>query len=287
MTHTNRLRIGLTANLLPADPDRRFYPPFALFYAEESMTALFARAGALTYLLPEPVDAPGAPTPDDVVADLDALVLTGGEDVAPATYGRAPLRPEWVGQQRRDAYELALVHAALDAGVPVWGICRGHQLLNVALGGTLIGDLATEVPGALDHRHQQRYHRNRHTVELVAGTALAGLYPTTTVATVNSVHHQAIDALGAGLVVEARCPHDAVVEAVRLEGSEPGSAQWAVGVQWHPEFDHAAASEGGLPADHLDATPLLDEFLAAAAAARAQREGRRGSDVSTGGGVDS
>lgn len=266
MTAGPRLRIGLTANFLPPDPARRFYPPFALWYVEESMVGLFARAGALAYVLPEPVDAPGAPAPADVVADLDGLVLTGGEDVAPATYGAAPLRPEWAGQQRRDTYEIDLVRAALDAGVPVLGICRGHQLLNVAMGGTLIGDLPTERPDAVEHRNQDRYHHTRHPLELVAGSGLAALYPATTRATVNSVHHQAIDGLGSGLVVEARCPDDGVIEAVRLEGSAPGSARWAVGVQWHPEFDHPARLEGGLPDDHLDATPLLDEFLGAAEA---------------------
>lgn len=264
MSNSARLRIGLTANLLPPDPGRRFYPPFALWYGEESMVSLFSRAGALAYLLPEPVDAPGAPTAVDVVADLDGLVLTGGEDVAPTTYGHEPLRPEWSGQPRRDAYELALVRAALDAGVPVLGICRGHQLLNVAMGGTLVGDLPSQRPETVEHRNQQRYHHTRHAIELVAGTGLAALYPGTTRASVNSVHHQAIDELGDGLVVEARCPDDGVVEAVRLGGSAPGSAGWAVGVQWHPEFDRATDLDGGLPDDHLDATPLLDEFLAAA-----------------------
>lgn len=276
MTTSARLRIGLSANLLPPDPDRRFYPPFALWYVEESMSALFSRAGALAYLLPEPVDAPGAPTAADVVADLDGLVLTGGEDVAPTTYGATPLRPEWAGQPRRDVYELALVRAALDAGMPVLGICRGHQLLNVAMGGTLVGDLPSQQPDALEHRNQVRYHHTRHEIELVAGSELAAHYPHTTLATVNSVHHQAIDELGDGLVVEARCAADGVIEAVRLEGSAPGSARWAVGVQWHPEFDHAAAHDGGLPADHLDTTPLLHEFLAAARS----RPGRDGGDAS-------
>ena len=269
MTPGARLRIGVTANLLAPDPGRRFYPPFALWFAEESMVALFSRAGALAYVLPEPVDSPGAPTAADVVADLDGLVLTGGEDVAPTTYGHEPLRPEWSGQPRRDAYELDLLRAALEAGVPVLGICRGHQLLNVAMGGTLIGDLPTLRPDAVEHRNQERYHQTRHAVELVAGSGLAGLYPGTTRATVNSVHHQAIDVLGDGLLVEARCPDDGIIEAVRLEGSAPRSRRWAVGVQWHPEFDHAAALAGGLPADHLDAAPLLGEFLGAAAARHA------------------
>lgn len=279
MTPGARLRIGVTANLLAPDPGRRFYPPFALWFAEESMVALFSRAGALAYVLPEPVDAPGAPTAADVVADLDGLVLTGGEDVAPVTYGHEPLRPEWAGQPRRDAYELALVHAALERGVPVLGICRGHQLLNVAMGGTLIGDLPTLRPDAVEHRNQERYHHTRHAVELVAGSGLAALYPGTTRASVNSVHHQAIDVLGTGLVVEARCPDDGVIEAVRLEGSAPGSPRWAVGVQWHPEFDHPARIEGGLPDDHLDATPLLDEFLEAARARPANQDAGSGTGV--------
>lgn len=267
----SRLRIGLSANLSDPDPDRTFYPPFPLAFVEESMVALFARHGALVYVVGTHADVDGAPGPAEVVDDLDGLVVTGGADVAPTSYGQQPLQPQWEGQARRDQRELALVDAALGSGVPVLGICRGHQLLNVALGGTLMQDIATQTASDIEHRHQQRYHRNRHHIELVEGSVLAAMHPGVRRATVNSVHHQAIDTLGAGLVVEAVCPDDGIIEAVRLAGSEPGSTRWAAGVQWHPEFDHATAATDGLPPDHLDATPLVEEFLATA---RSRQEAR-------------
>lgn len=266
-----RLRIGLSANVLDPDPDRRFYPRSHLVYAEDSMTRLFARHGALVFVVPLPDDAPAAPGLDEVVAELDAVVLTGGADIAPETYGQEPLRPEWAGQRTRDVYEIDLVRAALDAGKPVLGICRGHQLLNVALGGTLWQDIATQTGSDLTHRSQERYHHNRHDISLVEGSALAALYPGRTRATVNSVHHQAIAEVAPSLVIEATCPIDGVIEAVRLAGSDPGSDRWAVGVQWHPEFDAVAATEGALPPDALDATPIVEEFLAAARHARERR----------------
>lgn len=258
-----RPRIGLSANLADPDPDRPFYPPFNLVYVEESMAALFARTGALVYAVPPPIEHPGAVSVADVIADLDGLVITGGADVAPTTYGHEPQRPQWAGQARRDAYEIALVHAALDVGVPVLGICRGHQLLNVALGGTLIQDIATEVGDTVTHRDQHAYHHIRHRIELMEGSALARHHHGTT-ASVNSIHHQAIGELAADLVIEAVCPDDGIIEAVRLAGSAEGSNRWAAGVQWHPEFDFVTAQTTGLPDDHLDATPLITEFLTTA-----------------------
>ncbi len=266
-----RLRVGLSANLLVPDPDRRFYPHSTLAYAEDWMTRLFARAGALVFIVPFPDGSPTAPGLDEVVDELDAVVMTGGADVAPETYGEEPLEPQWAGQRERDVYEIDLVRAALESGTPVLGICRGHQLLNVALGGTLFQDIATQTGSALDHRSQERYHHNRHDISFVDGSGLAALYPGRTGGSVNSVHHQAIATLAPSLVVEATCPLDGIVEAVRLEGSAPGADRWAVGVQWHPEFDAAAEAEGDLPADALDATPIVEEFLAAARHVRERR----------------
>jgi putative glutamine amidotransferase len=269
-----RLRIGLSANYLAPDADRRFYPHSWLLYAEQHMVTMLAGTGALVYLIPPPVVASTADTaasvvaatsmatPADVAADLDALVLAGGADVAPSTYGAEPLQPQWAGQPERDHYEISLLRAFIDAGRPVLGICRGHQLLNVALGGTLYQDLATELDTQLEHRSQERYHRNLHDVAIEPGSGLAALYPDQPTGTVISVHHQAICDLAPGLSVEARCTTDDIIEAVRLDRSAVGAPQWAVGVQWHPEFEGI-----GPPATPLlAAAPLLDEFMAAAAA---------------------
>ncbi|GAB1334658.1 gamma-glutamyl-gamma-aminobutyrate hydrolase family protein [Streptomyces sp. E-15] len=179
---------------------------------------LVQRAGGLTAMLPP--DAPERAAA--AVARIDGLVIAGGPDVDPARYGAecspltGPLAPE------RDAWELALVEAALAAGVPLLGICRGMQLLNVALGGTLVQHLDghAEVVGVF----------GRHPVKPVPGTLYGGLVPEEV--TVATYHHQAVERLGEGLVPSAYAA-DGTVEAVEL----PADRGWVLGVQWHPERD--------------------------------------------------
>jgi putative glutamine amidotransferase len=181
--------------------------------------------------------------------------MHGGADVWPGTYGEKPLRPEWHGDRVRDEYEIALVKAFSAAGKPVFGICRGVQLLNVAHGGTLYQDIRTQKPGALVHRNAEIYDLNFHEVDILPGTRLAQLLPAGR-HKINSVHHQGIKDLAPGFVVEAVSPMDGVVEAIRHTGGP-----WVAGVQWHPEFHRP---ELGV----VDDTPLLHDFLEAARAAR-------------------
>ncbi|WP_418956094.1 gamma-glutamyl-gamma-aminobutyrate hydrolase family protein [Streptomyces tritici] len=155
-----------------------------------------------------------------VVARLDALVVAGGADVEPVRYGAEPDPRTGPPARERDAWELALVEAALASGTPLLGICRGMQLLNVARGGTLVQHLDghVEAVGVI----------GRHEVKPVPGTLYAALVPEA--ASVPTYHHQAVDRLGAGLAPSAYA-EDGTVEAVELPG--PG---WALGVQWHPEM---------------------------------------------------
>lgn len=193
----------------------------------------------------------------DYAAALDGLVLQGGNDVAPETYGETPLHPDWAGDRVRDRYEIELIDAFIRAGKPVFGVCRGLQLLNVMHGGTLLQDIATQRPASRRHREPGRYERHFHEVEFVPGTRLAGLYPGIRRATTNSIHHQGIKDLAPDFVVEAVCPEDGMVEAIRRRG--PG---YVAAVQWHPEFHDPASGTT------LDDTPMLQDFLAAARAAR-------------------
>jgi putative glutamine amidotransferase len=195
----------------------------------------------------------------DYAAALDGLVLQGGNDVAPETYGETALHPDWAGDAVRDRYEIELIAAFVKAGKPVFGVCRGLQLLNVMFGGTLLQDISTQRPESRTHREPGMYERHFHEVELVPGTRLAQLYPGVKRATANSIHHQGIKDLAPDFVVEARCPEDGMIEAVRRRG--PG---YVAAVQWHPEFHD--------PADPVtfDDGPMLDDFLAAARAARDQ-----------------
>ncbi|MFI9763554.1 gamma-glutamyl-gamma-aminobutyrate hydrolase family protein [Streptomyces sp. NPDC051963] len=177
---------------------------------------LVQAAGGLAAMLPpdDPERAAAA------VARIDALVIAGGPDVEPVRYGAERDARTGPPARARDAWELALIDAALAARVPLLGVCRGMQLLNVALGGTLVQHLDghAEVVGVF----------GRHSVKPVPGTLYAGVAPEETV--VPTYHHQAVDRLGVGLVVSAYAV-DGTVEAVELP-----SRGWVLGVQWHPEM---------------------------------------------------
>ncbi|MEV6839168.1 gamma-glutamyl-gamma-aminobutyrate hydrolase family protein [Streptomyces sp. NPDC051133] len=178
---------------------------------------LVQRAGGLAALLP----------PDDpelaaaAVARLDGLVIAGGPDVDPARYGAGRDPRTGPPAEARDTWELSLIRAALDAGTPLLGVCRGMQLLNVALGGTLVQHLDghAEVVGVF----------GGHPVKPVPGSLYAGIVPEET--TVPTYHHQAVDRIGAGLVPSAHAV-DGTVEALEL----PADRGWVLGVQWHPEM---------------------------------------------------
>jgi putative glutamine amidotransferase len=131
--------------------------------------------------------------------------------------------------RRRDDFELELTREALRRDTPVLGICRGQQVLNVATGGTLVQDIPSTVAGAMKHEGKGPRHRPSHQVEVSASSRLRAILGQVTVS-VNSIHHQAVERLGEGLVVSARCPEDGVVEGLEMPGR-----RFVVGVQWHPE----------------------------------------------------
>lgn len=244
------MNIGISACFFHADPNRPIFTGKTLVYAEKSLVHWVMSDGDLAFLLP--------PRPDHValeryVAELDGLVLEGGSDVCPATYGEQPLRPEWNGDHVRDLYEIELVRAFVAAGKPVLGVCRGMQLLNVAFGGTLWQDIRTQVDGSLVHRDAALYDQLFHTIRLEPGTELAALYGGTGPYTVNSVHHQGVKVLAEQFVVEARSVDDGIIEAIRWTGPS-----FVMGVQWHPEFQDARETR------LLDTKPLLRSFLTAA-----------------------
>jgi putative glutamine amidotransferase len=257
------LLIGVSARIYyPAGPvlDLGGVWTKTLHYLEQSVAHWVMRGGALPVMVPA-VDAQSIVKRSEIelahyAEALDGLVLQGGNDLAPESYGETPLKPEWAGDRVRDRYEMELVQAFQAAGKPVFGICRGFQLLNVLHGGTLLQDIPTQRPASRAHRDGPSYERHFHEVEIVEGTRLAQLYPGVRRAKVNSIHHQGIKDLAPGFEVEARCPEDGMIEAIRRRG--PG---YLAAVQWHPEFhdtEHGTFDDGA----------LLDEFLAAARAAR-------------------
>lgn len=259
-----RLKIGISACFMHADPARQLFTGKTLQYVEQSIAHWVMSTGALAVMIPSPS---GATQRGDVTLDhyadwLDGLVLHGGADVSPLSYGEKPLQEKWAGDKIRDEYEIDLVAAFERHGRPVFGVCRGLQLLNVAFGGTLYQDIETQVPEALRHRDAQIYDNNFHGVEFAAGSRLASLYPQGRRATVNSIHHQAIKDLAPGFEIEALSYDDGIIEAIRRSDA---SRPYLAAVQWHPEFHR-------LESDTIDDAALLEDFLAAAAAARRQAQ---------------
>ncbi len=214
-----RPRIGLTAGTRAGDRTARSTLNCAYLHA-------VIQAGGVPLILPREIGSLGAPA---ALEGLAALLLTGGEDIAPAAYG-APAHPRLeTTDPERDAFELALFRAAWERGLPVLAICRGIQLVNVALGGTLWQDLPSEQPGTLQHSHPGERVDRVHSVSVVPGTRLARALGLTT-HQVNSFHHQALRRIAPGLVPSARAP-DGIIEGLEA----PAEGPWLLAVQWHPE----------------------------------------------------
>ena len=249
------LRIGLSARIYHPQAGARGLQSKSLQYLEQSVAHWVMSRDVMVFMIPS-VSGDGqvhrsSIRLSDYAEYLDGLVLQGGADISPQCYGEEPLHPDWAGDRVRDAYEMELLHEFMESGKAVLGICRGAQLINVALGGTLHQDIATQVPGAAAHVHDD-YDRYSHSIGWDDTSGFARLYPGLSGGRVVSIHHQSIKTLGKGLRIEAASADDGVVEAVRLEGRN-----YVLGVQWHPEFHPPGA------ADLLDCTPILDEFLAA------------------------
>jgi putative glutamine amidotransferase len=182
------------------------------------------QAGGLPLVLAgRPEDAP------HYVERMQALLLTGGADIDPAHYGEPRHQTVTDVHPGRDAFELALVGEALRRDLPILAICRGHQLLNVATGGTLFQDIPSQVQAAADHDPDTERWEVCHEVEVLPGTRLRSILGRDRVA-VNSFHHQAVKDLGRGLVTSARGADDGIIE-----GMEMPDRRFAIGVQWHPE----------------------------------------------------
>lgn len=179
----------------------------------------------------------------EIVEVLDGLVLSGGEDVDPVHYGEEahPTVAKNIDPMR-DAQEIALYRLARERGLPVLGICRGIQLINVALGGTLWQDLPSDKPDGLPHNQPDGRDARTHSVEVTPGSRLARALGGTRF-DVNSFHHQAIRDLAPGLLVTAHAP-DGEIEGVESPGTDP----WLLAVQWHPEefHHHEVAPDHGL-----------------------------------------
>jgi len=218
------------------------YSKFPWYAIRENYCGAVVRAGGLPILLPhEPARA------DQYLDLIDGLIVTGGAfDVDPALFGAESRHDSVTTKDRRTAFELAITRAALAADKPVLGICGGQQLLNVALGGTLIQHIPDEIAAPLAHEQPNPRDEPGHEVAITPGSILHDIVGTGRFA-VNSAHHQAVKTVGPGVVIDAVAP-DGVIEGIELPGK-----RFCIGVQWHPEFEIGAAD-----------TALLRAFVAAA-----------------------
>jgi putative glutamine amidotransferase len=216
---TSELRPGQLATLR-----RHGEPP----HAEMALGITYARAieaaGGVPVVMP-PLAMPGV---SPLIARLDGLLLSGGPDLAPDAYDAQPHAELGTTEPGLDAFEYAIVREALRADLPILGICRGAQALNVAYGGTLHQHLPDVVGTAIAHRQTEDGRRPTHFVDVVPGSRLARVLRATRLS-VNSFHHQAVDRVGRGLCVSARAP-DGTIEAI-----EDSARPFVVAVQWHAE----------------------------------------------------
>ncbi len=194
----------------------------------EAYIAALSQAGTCPVLIPNLL---GEDALDELLPRLDGVVFTGGGDIKNSAYQETDHLKVSEVEIERDRLELLILERVVKDGKPFFGICRGLQLINVGLGGTLYADIADEAPGAAKHDYYPDWERDylAHTVEVVGGTRLAGILGEGEVK-VNSLHHQAIRELAPDLIATAISP-DGIIEAVELPDHPYGIA-----VQWHPEW---------------------------------------------------
>lgn len=233
--------IAVTMDQSPARDVRPFARGRDLYFINANYVRYLEQADCIPLTLPTWLDYRQIPA---LIARIDGLLLTGGDDVYAGAYGEQLIPGDWRIDPPRTWFEKELVAEALRQRKPVYGICRGCQMINVALGGSLYQDIATMVPGAMQHRSPESPILTWHEIAIAPESKLAAILGTTTL-TVNSSHHQAIKQVAPPLHVTARAA-DGVIEAIELP-----DYPFALGVQWHPETMEEMSSSA----------LLLDRFL--------------------------
>ncbi|MCI5055905.1 MAG: gamma-glutamyl-gamma-aminobutyrate hydrolase family protein [Flavobacteriales bacterium] len=243
------IKIGITAGFMRPDPERKVFNRKFLTFVENEMLEYLCADDVLPVIIPNLTQKRLLP----ILKELDGFVFTGGSDIAPESYGEEPIENgKWPGDVYRDTYELEIMDFAFKSNKPILGICRGFQLLNVYLGGTLYQDTQTQLAGSLEHRSQEKYDTISHEIEFLPGNFLTKYIKNQKSNKVNSIHHQSIKDLGRDLEILAISPEDKVIEAVGYTNAPDGKV---FGVQSHPEFTNTLKDE------ILDLRPVYDIFL--------------------------
>ncbi|MBY5958760.1 gamma-glutamyl-gamma-aminobutyrate hydrolase family protein [Membranicola marinus] len=235
------IKIGISSCFMYSNPKRIVFGPKSLSYIENDMARYVTTQDVLPVLIPDVAE----PYLTSILQQLDGVVLQGGSDLAPESYGESPIG-KWKGDAYRDRYELKILDFAIQQSLPVLGICRGFQLMNVYFGGTLYQDISTQLPKAILHRSAEDYDQLHHAIRFEENNFLQTMYADIPNPQVNTVHHQAIKKLGSDLNIYARS-EDGLIEAFGYSKEPEGKV---FGVQWHPEFSPTLAGLV-IPADRI------------------------------------
>jgi putative glutamine amidotransferase len=244
------LKIGITPGFFYPDKHPHVHGKKTLTYIENDLAFYSSTSGIMPIMIP---DLKGTSLVS-FLEELDGIVFQGGGDMSPLTYGEEPIENgRWPGDPYRDKFELQIMDFAYFNKIPVLGICRGFQLLNVYFKGTLFQDLTLQSKTPVIHRDGEKYDKIQHQVRFTKNGLLEKIYNNPKYPLyINSVHHQGVKTLGKDLVVEAICPEDNLIEAFRHKALEE---RFILGIQWHPEFSHTLGDK------ILDPQPLLDYFI--------------------------
>lgn len=221
------IKLGVSGGLLPPDENRNMFSQKKLAYIEQDFANYWAAFGVLPVLIPNLKEE----YLYDFLAELDGLLLMGGADIQPGRYGEEVLG-YWSGDGLRDAYEWRILDWFVQNNYPVFGICRGFQLMNVYFGGTLYQDLPTQYGSFVKHQELAAYDLHLHEIYPAKGELLEELAVCQSSNLVNSLHHQGVKNLGLNLTPLAYSGDD-LVEAFYYNQVPRGKI---IGVQWHPEF---------------------------------------------------
>ncbi|MGO4938769.1 gamma-glutamyl-gamma-aminobutyrate hydrolase family protein [Fundicoccus sp. Sow4_D5] len=215
--------IGITGNTSAFKNDD--FEAFKINYSSTGFSTAISLAGGTPIIIP----INDATFAKEYIQLIDGLLLTGGQDVTPMLYGEEPRKVIGPTSPERDKCEVALVKEAIRQKKPILGICRGLQLINVVLGGSLLQDLSEDESITIQHVQRSQPEFSTHSIKVKSGTHIAEIIDNNSY--VNSIHHQAIKELGKGLTVSAWSP-DNVIEAIEVVDDN----QSIIGIQWHPEL---------------------------------------------------
>ena len=215
--------IGITGNTSALKNDD--FDAYKINYSSTGFSTAISKAGGAPFIIP----INDASFAKDYIQTIDGLLLTGGQDVTPMLYGEEPRKVIGPTSPERDNFEVALIKEAIIQRKPILGICRGLQLINVVLGGSLLQDLSEDSSITIQHVQRSQPEFSTHSIKVKSGTHISEIMANNT--HVNSIHHQAIKDLGKGLTVSAWSP-DNVIEAIEVLDD----TQSIIAIQWHPEL---------------------------------------------------